>query len=227
MASIRVGEWPSPETGSLPRAAVPVRAVWPVGVHQSPKGLTGQRASHNARGEPLRVRCRIAGRGGQPAGRGWAVGGTGWLWKGCRSDRESPSPWGGGPGGWGCAQGVSASCVGGPAEGFQSARAHAQLQREALYDLRETDRDRFDAVEDSLRVAFPGFVRLDFPPVVAGTLAMTWKDSNFSRPSYMNPLSEGTLRFLWLATLLITHRCGDRLDGRLHGDKSSGLCQRR
>ena len=71
-----------------------------------------------------------------------------------------------------------------------------------LFYLRETDRDRFEAVEDALRVAFPGFVRLDFPPVAAGTLAMTWRDNNFTRPFYMHQLSEGTLRFLWLATLL-------------------------
>jgi predicted ATPase len=71
-----------------------------------------------------------------------------------------------------------------------------------LFYLRETDRDRFEAVEDSLRTAFPGFQRLDFPPVAAGTLAMTWRDSSFSKPLYMHQLSEGMLRFLWLATLL-------------------------
>ena len=31
---------------------------------------------------------------------------------------------------------------------------------------------------------------------------MTWKDKNFSQPLYMDQLSEGTLRFLWLVTLL-------------------------
>lgn len=71
-----------------------------------------------------------------------------------------------------------------------------------LYYLRETDRDRFDAVEDALRAAFPTFERLDFPPVAAGTLTMAWKDRNFSRPMYAHQLSEGTLRFLWLVTLL-------------------------
>jgi len=71
-----------------------------------------------------------------------------------------------------------------------------------LFYLREADRDRFEAVEDSLRTAFPGFQRLDFPPVAAGTLAMTWRDSSFSKPLYMHQLSEGMLRFLWLATLL-------------------------
>jgi predicted ATPase len=71
-----------------------------------------------------------------------------------------------------------------------------------LFNLREAHRDRFEAIEDALKVAFPGFERLDFPPVAAGTLAMTWKDSNFKRPFFMPQLSEGTLRFLWLATLL-------------------------
>lgn len=71
-----------------------------------------------------------------------------------------------------------------------------------LYYMRETDRDRFDAIEDALRAAFPGFQRLDFPPVAAGTLAMMWRDTNFPDPMYAHQLSEGTLRFLWLATLL-------------------------
>jgi predicted ATPase len=72
----------------------------------------------------------------------------------------------------------------------------------SLYYLREADPDRFEAIEDSLKAAFPGFKRLDFPPVAAGTLAMTWRDSNFSKPLYMHQVSEGMLRFMWLATLL-------------------------
>ena len=71
-----------------------------------------------------------------------------------------------------------------------------------LYYLREAEPDRFEAVEDSLKVAFPGFKRLDFPPVAAGTLAMTWRDNRFSKPLYMHQVSEGMLRFVWLATLL-------------------------
>lgn len=71
-----------------------------------------------------------------------------------------------------------------------------------LYYLRETDPDRFEIVEDTLAAAFPNFERLGFPPVAAGTLAMTWKDKNFSKLLYMHQLSEGTLRFLWLVTLL-------------------------
>lgn len=71
-----------------------------------------------------------------------------------------------------------------------------------LYDLRETDRDRFEMVEDVISTAFPDFERLNFPPVAAGTISMTWTDKNFSQPIYVHELSEGTLRFLWLVTLL-------------------------
>jgi predicted ATPase len=71
-----------------------------------------------------------------------------------------------------------------------------------LFYLREAERYRFEAIEDTLRAAFPRFERLDFPPVAAGTLALAWRDSGFSKPFYMHQLSEGTLRFLWLATLL-------------------------
>ena len=47
-----------------------------------------------------------------------------------------------------------------------------------------------------------GFESLGFPPVAAGMIAMTWKDKAFKAPFYLNQLSEGTLRFLWLVSLL-------------------------
>lgn len=75
-----------------------------------------------------------------------------------------------------------------------------------LYSLRETDRDRYEVLLDTISAGFPDFERLDFPPVAAGTLAMTWKDRNFSTPLYMHQLSEGTLRFLWIATTLLQNR---------------------
>jgi predicted ATPase len=72
-----------------------------------------------------------------------------------------------------------------------------------LYYLRETDPDRFGAISDALAAAFPNsFERLEFPPVAAGTLALTWRDSAFGQSLYTHQLSEGTLRFLWLVTLL-------------------------
>jgi predicted ATPase len=71
-----------------------------------------------------------------------------------------------------------------------------------LFTMRETARERFDAVEDALRAAFPTMERLEFPPVAAGSLTLGWRESGYTRPFYASELSEGTLRFLWLATLL-------------------------
>ena len=71
-----------------------------------------------------------------------------------------------------------------------------------LFSLREKDRSRFEVIEDTLRAAYPSFERLEFPPVATGMMAMAWRDRNFTRPFYMNELSEGMLRYLWLTTLL-------------------------
>lgn len=71
-----------------------------------------------------------------------------------------------------------------------------------LYYLRESNKERYEAIEDILKSAFPSFESLSFPPVAAGMLTMTWKDSNFNKPFFMHELSEGTLRFLWLVSLL-------------------------
>lgn len=71
-----------------------------------------------------------------------------------------------------------------------------------LYYLRETNRDCFESIEDSMRAAFPAFERIDFPPVATGQLSLAWRDMNFSRPLFAHQLSEGTLRFLWLVTQL-------------------------
>jgi len=71
-----------------------------------------------------------------------------------------------------------------------------------LYTLRETDRDRYETIEDTLRSAFPDFDGLNFPPSASGMLSLTWKEQHFSDPVYAHQLSEGTLRFLWLISLL-------------------------
>ena len=71
-----------------------------------------------------------------------------------------------------------------------------------LYNLRESNRAKYEAIEDALKVAFPGFESLSFPIVAAGMISPTWKDKSYRNPFYMHQLSEGTLRFLWLAALL-------------------------
>ena len=71
-----------------------------------------------------------------------------------------------------------------------------------LYNLRETDHGKYEAVEDALKVVFPKFEALGFPVVATGMISMTWKEKTFRNPFNMNELSEGTLRFLWLVSLL-------------------------
>jgi len=71
-----------------------------------------------------------------------------------------------------------------------------------LHQMRETDPEGFAAVEDTLRAAFPSFVRLSFPSPASGRITLSWHDRQFARPFNINELSEGTLRFLWLTTLL-------------------------
>lgn len=71
-----------------------------------------------------------------------------------------------------------------------------------LYNLRESNRDRYEVIEDALRSGFPGFEGLYFPPSAAGMLSLTWKDKHFRDPIFAHQLSEGTLRFLWLVALL-------------------------
>ncbi len=71
-----------------------------------------------------------------------------------------------------------------------------------LYTIRETARDRFEAIEDAIHAAFPTFERLDFPPLSAGRITLAWHEHGFTEPFFPNELSEGTLRFLWLVTLL-------------------------
>lgn len=80
--------------------------------------------------------------------------------------------------------------------------ANGENLASCLYNLRETNQNDFEMIESILSVAFSDFEKLNFPPVAAGTLSITWKDKNFSEPIYMHELSEGTLRFLWLTTLL-------------------------
>lgn len=71
-----------------------------------------------------------------------------------------------------------------------------------LYYLREGYQDRYETIIDTLKVAFPDFENLNFPPVAAGMLTMTWSDRKFKEPISIHELSEGVLRFLWLVAYL-------------------------
>ena len=74
----------------------------------------------------------------------------------------------------------------------------------ALYNLRASDPDTYGRIEELLQLSFPGFQRLEFPVVGAGQVTMTWHQKGIAGPLYPNELSEGTLRFLWLVTVLLS-----------------------
>lgn len=82
--------------------------------------------------------------------------------------------------------------------------ANGEYLAASLYLMRESSPDKFERLQNTMRAGFPNFERLGFPPVAAGTLAVTWKEKTSNEPFYMHQLSEGTLRFLWLVTLLYT-----------------------
>lgn len=74
----------------------------------------------------------------------------------------------------------------------------------ALYNLRASEPDALERVQEALRAAFPGFRKLEFPLVAAGKATLAWHQAGFEKPFYPNQLSEGMLRFLWLAAILLS-----------------------
>lgn len=73
----------------------------------------------------------------------------------------------------------------------------------ALHTIRSRDRPMYDMLENALRAAYPGFEWLDSEPVAAGPVVLVWREHG--RTFYANELSEGTLRFIWLTTILLSH----------------------
>lgn len=74
----------------------------------------------------------------------------------------------------------------------------------SLYALKTERRSAYNQLLESLRVAVPELQDLEFPLAGAGHVNMTWTQCNFDKPFYSNQLSDGTLRLLWLLTVLYT-----------------------
>ena len=74
----------------------------------------------------------------------------------------------------------------------------------ALYNLRAQDEGTYQRVLESVQAVFPGFQSLEFPLVAAGKATMIWKEDD--RKLWPHQMSEGTLRFLWLSTLLLSRK---------------------
>ncbi|HEY4724343.1 MAG TPA: AAA family ATPase [Anaerolineae bacterium] len=76
----------------------------------------------------------------------------------------------------------------------------------ALYNLREAKLSQsiYKRIEETLRLAFPSFEGLKLRVVGAGQITLEWHEKGLTVPLYSSQLSEGTLRFLWLTTVLLS-----------------------
>lgn len=74
----------------------------------------------------------------------------------------------------------------------------------ALFNLRSKAGDTYERILALLQQAFPGFERIEFDVVGAGQVTLMWLERSSRQPLYPNQLSEGTLRFLWLVTSLLS-----------------------
>lgn len=71
----------------------------------------------------------------------------------------------------------------------------------ALYSLQQSDRDRFERLEESLRAAFPEFKELKFPYIGANSMALQWVEAQGGALE-IGQMSSGSVRFLWLLSIL-------------------------
>lgn len=74
----------------------------------------------------------------------------------------------------------------------------------ALYNIRALHPDVYERIEALLNQGFIEFRHIEFPVVGAGQVTLAWYERNLRQPLFPNQLSEGTLRFLWLVTILLS-----------------------
>jgi len=74
----------------------------------------------------------------------------------------------------------------------------------ALYNIRALHPALYDRIEALMSQGFPDFRHVEFPVVGAGQVTLAWYEPNLPTPLYASQLSEGTLRFLWLVTILLS-----------------------
>ena len=73
----------------------------------------------------------------------------------------------------------------------------------ALYNIKSKHEGSYTRIIEALRAAFHEFRDLDFPMVSPGTAVLNWKEEGGREFDHYR-LSEGTLRFLCLTTLLLS-----------------------
>jgi predicted ATPase len=73
-----------------------------------------------------------------------------------------------------------------------------------LYQMKVEFEDEFEDLQDCLRTGFKHFKKIEFPSVAGGQITLSWHQTNLKKPIYINELSDGTLRFLFLVALLLS-----------------------
>jgi predicted ATPase len=73
-----------------------------------------------------------------------------------------------------------------------------------LYTLKTEKRDLYQELIETLQVAFPELESIELPLAGKGYASLNWFQEGMSKPFDAQQLSDGTLRLLWLVTLLFT-----------------------
>jgi len=74
----------------------------------------------------------------------------------------------------------------------------------ALYNLRTSRRPVYRELIELLRLAMPQFEDVEFPVVGVGYVYMSWRERGLELELTAGQLSDGTLRLLWLLTILLS-----------------------
>lgn len=71
-----------------------------------------------------------------------------------------------------------------------------------LYSMRTDRRENYDDLLEAMQGAMQELEEWEFPLAGSGKAKLTWKLRDVEKPLQMNQLSDGTLRLLWLLTIL-------------------------
>jgi predicted ATPase len=83
--------------------------------------------------------------------------------------------------------------------------ANAETLVSALYNCRTDHPERLRRIVEAVQAAYPDLRGIDFPLAAAGKATFVWQSERFpARGFYPHEISDGMLRLLWLATLLLS-----------------------
>jgi predicted ATPase len=97
----------------------------------------------------------------------------------------------------------------GPINDNEALRPDAQNLAAFLYRMRQTHRDAYQQIRDVVRLAAPFFDDFKLRPVPTNSemIQLEWQQKDSDYPFRAHQLSDGTLRFMCLATALLQPHC--------------------